>query len=97
MHVSKENVQGSKDQSFKIIVHTLAQYSTFGPGSYEMSALKKMTGTSSFIQLPDDRKMCMTHVREDCQTQKYLEEVQTECKCIPWALRTDRNQVKYLS
>ena len=83
-------------QSFKVFIHTLAQYTTFGPGSYGMSALKRMTGTKSFQQLPDHQKKCLVHTREKCQTQKYLEQVQRECKCIPWALQTDQgeNQVK---
>ena len=99
LHISEDNVQGSNDRSFKVVVHTLAQYTTFGPGSYEMSALKKMTGTNSFLQLPEEDKECLVHEKEECQTQKYLDLVQTECKCIPWALKTDKdkNQVKYLS
>ena len=93
-----KNVGGSKigDQSFKVFIHTLAQSSTFGPGSYGMSTLKRMTGTESFQQLPDHQKKCLVHNREECQTQKYLDQVQGECNCTPWALQTnqDKNQVK---
>ena len=99
LNITEENVPSSKDQSFKVIVHTLAQYTTYGSGSYAMSALKKMTGTNSFLRLPEEDKMCLVHDREDCQTQKYLKQVHTECKCIPWALKTDKNknQVKEMS
>ena len=82
--------------TFKVYIHTLSQHTAYGPGTYAMSALKKMTGTTSFMQLPEEDKMCFVHDREDCQTQKYFDQVQTECKCIPWALKTDKakNQVK---
>ena len=86
----------SEEQSFKVFIHTLAQYSAFGPGSYGMSALKKMTGTKNFKHLPVKQKKCLVHNREDCQTKKYLDQLQTECNCTPWSLQTDpgRNQVK---
>ena len=77
-------------QNFKVFVNTLAQYTSYGPGSYAMNTLKKMTGTKSFKQLPHHQKRCMVHNREDCQTQKYLEQVQKECKCMPWALQTNQ-------
>ena len=86
----------TESQSFKVFIHTLEQFTTFGPGSYGMSVLKRMTGTKSFEQLPDHQKKCLVHNREECQTQKYLDQVQRECNCIPWPLGTDldKNQVK---
>ena len=91
-------VEDSKtgDQSFKVFIHTLAQSSMFGPGSYGMSSLKRMTGTESFKQLPDHQKKCLVHNREECQTLKYLDQVQRECNCTPWPLQTNqsKNQVK---
>ena len=83
------------DQSYKVFIHTLAQTSMFGSGSYGMSALKKMTGTESFYQLPDHQKKCLVHNREECQTQKYLDKVQRECNCTPWSLQIGqgKNQV----
>ena len=81
------------DQVFRVIVHTLAQNTSLGPGSYAMSTLKKMTGTTNFKKLPDHQKKCLAHNREDCQTQKYLEQVQKDCQCVPWALRTNQVMV----
>ena len=80
------------NQNFKVYIHTLGQYTTFGPGSYAMTMLKKMTGTTSFMQLPDHQRKCFLHNREECQTQKYLDQIQNECKCMPWALQN--GQVK---
>ena len=47
--------RGSKtgSQNVKVFVNTLAQYTSFGPGSYAMDTLKKMTGTKSFKHLAD--------------------------------------------
>ena len=89
-----ESIESSEvyDQNFKVFIHTLAQYKTFGPGSAAMSTLKKMTGTKSFKQLPGFQRKCLVHNREECQTQKYLDQVQTECNCMPWAFQN--NQVK---
>ena len=89
----KDGDSNQGDQNFKVFIHTLAQYTTYGPGSYGMSTLKKMTGTKSFNQLPDQQKKCLVHDREECQTEKYLEQVRKECQCVPWALGTV--QVKY--
>ena len=80
------------DQNFMVFIQTLAQYTSSGPGSYAMTMLKKMTGTKSFKKLPEDQRKCLFHNREECQTQKYLEQVQKECFCVPWALQT--KQVK---
>ena len=83
-------------QNFKVYINTLAQYSTFGPGSYAMTALKKMTGTSSFKQLPEHQRNCLVHEREECQTDKYLDQVQQECKCMPWALQNHQVTMTYV-
>ena len=89
-NITAKNAKGQKDQSFKIFIQTLSTFTTFGPGSYAMSALKKVTGTASFMQLPEEDKICRVHNRENCQTQKYLERVWKECSCIPWALQTNK-------
>ena len=96
LNAIEKNVKGSKteENSFKVFITTLAQYTTFGPGSYGMSTLKRMTGTESFKKLPTDQKKCLVHNREECQTQKYLDQIKKECKCIPWALGSEKNQVK---
>ena len=84
------------EKNFKIFFHTLGQQTSFGPGSYAMTILKKMTGTTGFKQLPDHQKKCRLHNREECQTQKYLDEVQAKCECMPWALKTDQVEMNYL-
>ena len=70
----------------------LAPFTTFGAGSFGMSALKKMTGTKSFEKLPDQQKKCSDHNRVECQTQKHLEAVHTQCNCTPWALHAENDE-----
>ena len=91
---SNENgdIQIQKQQPFKLYIHTFSQFTAFGPGSYGLSTLKRMTGTESFKQLPDHQKKCLVHNREECQTKKYLDQVESNCGCRPWPLVTDQGQ-----
>ena len=38
-----------------------------------------MTGTSGFLNLPDNQKRCQVKVREDCLREKLFHEVQKQC------------------
>ena len=91
--VPKKGGQNAEDtkaaDQFKVFIHTFGQYTTFGSGSFEMSVLKKLTGTESFEQLPDNKKKCQVHKRVECQTAKYLDQVQAECRCVPWSLNSN--------
>ena len=51
-----------------------------------MSALKRMTGTESFLGLPIKEKNCQIESFEACNIKAYVEEVQARCACVPWAL-----------
>ena len=90
------NVQNQ--QSYKVYIHTLAPFTTNKAGSFAMNALKRMTATKNFLELPDIKKSCMVHKREDCQTKKYLQQVESNCGCRPWALKNyqQKRQVKRL-
>lgn len=82
-------IQSDRSKYAKIYIHTLAQFAGHGPGSYAITALKKMTGTTQFLQMTDDKKHCQSEVFEECKNQRYLEEGRTECGgCVPWGLET---------
>ena len=68
--------------------------SAYGPGTYALSNLKRMTGTESFQQLPERQRRCLVHNREMCQTKKFLDQVQSKCNCVPWALVTEHSSRK---
>ena len=70
--------------SAKIYLNTLESFTDFRAGTYALSVLKKMTGTQSFLKMAD--KPCQLEVFEDCENQRYLEEVKKHCGCVPWAL-----------
>ena len=69
----------------RIYLNTLASYTGYRAGSYAMSGLKKMTGTKNFLNLPEQFKKCQIESFEDCNVKRYLQEIQTKCKCVPWA------------
>ena len=98
VNVGEKNVVGSRttDKSFKVLIHTLEHYTISESGSYGMTSLKRMTGTKKFEQLPDDQKKCAVHNREECQTKRYLDQVQERCHCSSWALQIaeDKPQVR---
>ena len=72
--------------SFELYIHTLSGFSGFKAGSYAMSSLKQMTGTSGFMSLQDDQKRCQVGLREDCWWSRVSEELHKQCGCIPWKI-----------
>ena len=69
-----------------IHLSTLDRFSITKPGKYAMASLKKMTGTDDFLDLPDNTKDCQIEVQESCYNRRYVEELQKQCNCLPWAL-----------
>ena len=72
--------------SARIYLNTLSSFTASSSGSYAMTALKKMTGTESFLKLTENIKRCRIGSVEDCQAKGYIEQVQKLCGCVPWAL-----------
>ena len=72
----------------RVYLNTLSSFTDYRNGSYLMSDLKKMTGTKDFLKLSSESKNCQLKTLEDCQTQRYVEEVQNQCGCLPWAIRS---------
>ena len=91
-----KDVATMEQRNFKIYIHSLAQSTAYGPGSYAMSALKKMAGTKSFLQLPENQKRCQVHNREKCQSSAFLDQVEKHCDCVPWALMNDSGEYKVI-
>ena len=70
----------------RIYLNTLASFTDHRPGSYAISAVKKMEGTDTFLDLPIENRNCQLQTLENCQVQQYVKEVKKECGCVPWAL-----------
>ena len=54
----------NRQQTFKVYIHTLSPFTAYGPGAFAMSTLKRMTGTASFLELPDNQKHCFNLFRD---------------------------------
>ena len=76
------------ENAFTIHIDTLHKFSDTRPGRYVMSALKKMTTTSSFQDLPGQTKSCQIEAEEDCHSRRYRRRIINKSGCLPWALNT---------
>ena len=90
-HNSKESDcnEGMSDEdetSVKVYIQSLSRSSNYGTGSYAVSALQKMVGTPSFLDLPVGLKNCQVRDLEECHTTEYFHQVQEKCGCVPWGL-----------
>ena len=85
----------SKEQDFplRIKVHMLAPYTDFRSGRYAMTAIKKISGTESFMGLPESERNCQSEEFEGCYKRKYFSRVQEMCGCIPLSLSSN-NEVR---
>ena len=81
-------VSDKDETDARIYVHLVSGYSNYGAGSYSMTSLKKMTGTTSFMEFPDGTKKCQKESFEACHAKRYFEKVEEECGCVPWALKS---------
>lgn len=70
----------------RIHLHTLSPFTSNRNGSYAMSSLKKMTGTTDFLKMPDAIKKCNVEPFANCNTKNYFEKIRNKCKCVLWAL-----------
>ena len=77
---------GTDTSSATIYLNTMSSYIDYRAGSYAMTALKKMTGTESFLKQTTEERKCMIQTLERCQATSYIDSVQKKCDCVPWAL-----------
>ena len=53
-----------------------------------MTAVKDIKVTEDFIGLSDDAKKCQSEETfKECSTRQYLHAVESQCNCIPYALK----------
>ena len=71
---------------FRIFINTLSPHTLGGPGIYALSALKKMTGTQNFLDLPEHKKDCRVGSTEECLAETLIAEIKSQCHCVPWQL-----------
>lgn len=78
---SEANVRAAK-----VYIHTLSRYTGYGPGSYEMTSVKKVGGSDRFLALPDLQKQCQMEAYEDCQLREFFTAGHDRCQCLPFGL-----------
>ena len=84
----------NEENTFSVHINTLSRVSDARPGLYAMTDIKKITGTESFLALPDETKDCQLEPEDECKRRRYAEEAQKLCACVPWVLgRTLPEQV----
>ena len=77
-----DTIERLKSEAAKVHVNTLSPFTGFGGGSYKMTAVKRMTAKSDFLEMPLKDRNCKIELYEDCRTMSLLE----ECKCVPWEI-----------
>ena len=89
-NIGKQKVEISQDiESAEIHIQTLEKIKDSRAGFYALTSLKKITGTESFLDLPDHQKHCQLDTFENCSAKRYFEEVRSQCHCVPWTLGTN--------
>ena len=77
------NLMTSADKnSGKIHIKTLSSFKAFGSGSYRMTSVKKLKGTSDFLAMSSVDKKCNFEDYEECRRRSLFE----KCQCVPWEL-----------
>ena len=54
---------------------------------YDVSGIQIVVGKDSLLTLDEEDRGCQEESQDDCNTKKYLEELEEECKCLPFQLR----------
>ena len=68
--------------SGKIHINTLSSFKAFGSGSYRMTSVKKLKGTSDFFSMPYGDRKCNLEDYEECRRRSLF----GKCQCVPWEL-----------
>ena len=64
----------------KVQINTISPKIGFGRGSYRLTAVKRMTATSSFLEMSFKERNCNVEEYDDCRTRRLLQ----ACDCLPW-------------
>ena len=78
-------IKKNKSQSVTIHLSLLQEFTDVRAGVYGMTSLKKLTGTETFLGLPDDVKDCQAGDQKECKNDMFMEKVKKVCGCVPWS------------
>ena len=77
---SSNLMTSTNKNSGKIHINTLSSFKAFGSGSYRMTSVKKLKGTSAFLAMSNVDKKCTPEDHEECRRRSLFE----KCQCVPW-------------
>ena len=83
--MSLNKISKNSNNGAKLYIHTLSPYTGYGKGSYKMTALKKMTGTTDFLGMSETDRKCQLEVYEKCRLDAFYLAGE-DCQCVPWEL-----------
>ena len=87
---SNDKPQNDSDIFGGVFFHTLSHFYDVRAGTYILQSLKKMTGTTNFLQLPNNKKECQIEIYEECVQRRFKENVLKTCGCVPWSMASSK-------
>ena len=84
LRVGGRGEAASSDAS--VYLPTLAWTRSEGQGMYELTALKRMEATKSYLAQAEQVKGCSDQSFEDCKAHAFLKSTLERCACLPWTL-----------
>ena len=80
------NEKAQKSKSVTVHLSSLQEFTDVRSGVYGLTSLKKLTGTETFLGLPDEVKECHVGDYDTCRNDNFIEKVKKKCGCVPWSL-----------
>ena len=59
-------------QDAKILIETLSNFKGYGEATYKMAAVKRMTATNAFLDMPFEHRGCVVELFQECKTRRLL-------------------------
>ena len=80
--LNMDDTERLQNKEAKVHINTLSSFKGFGGGTYKMTAVKSMTVTDDFLNMPLEDRKCEFEPNQVCRTRKLLE----DCDCVPWKI-----------
>ena len=78
--LNMDDTESLQTKEAKVRIDTLSSFKGFGGGTYKMTAVKKMSVTEDFLNMPLENRKCKVEPYEVCRTRKLLQ----KCNCVPF-------------
>ena len=99
MFGNNDKPQNDSDIFGGVYFHTLSHFHDVRAGTYILQSLKKMTGTTAFLGLSNNKKECQIEIYEECVERRFKENVLKTCGCVPWSMasgvKVGKSNLKY--